>query len=420
MDFYSKQVQVLYAEDEKEVREGFARTLKRFTKEQYVASDGEQALELYKTYMPDIVITDIKMPNKNGIELAEEILQINPEQVIIFTTAHTESKYTLKALGMQAEAYMVKPINKNNFKIKLNSIAKNILAKRENIRNQKIIQAILDSRSSILVLTDFNDIEYASKSFFKLFNLNNKDEFFKKYDSFMDIFKDKDECIYEKDKNSFLEKFNNVDEAVVCLKENDGIYQINIDKLDFNDTVLYVVSFTDITTIHEEKSKALYESFHDKLTSSYNKSMFNKLLDKEYKMYLRYKRPFCLAIFDIDFFKNINDSYGHLVGDEVLKLLSSFFMNNIRETDIFARWGGEEFTLLMRETEIKEAKKVCEKFRKQVEEMRVPYIPSFTISAGLVQIDENDSQYSLFQKADDALYVAKNSGRNKISIYGIQ
>ena len=83
MNYDSKQLTVLYAEDEKEAREAFAKTLKRRTKEQYIADDGEKAIELYRQYQPDIVITDINMPNKNGIELAREILEINPEQIII-------------------------------------------------------------------------------------------------------------------------------------------------------------------------------------------------------------------------------------------------------------------------------------------------------------------------------------------------
>ena len=82
MNYDSKQLTVLYAEDEKDAREAFAKTLKRRTKEQYIADDGEKAIELYRQYQPDIVITDINMPNKNGIELAREILEINPEQII--------------------------------------------------------------------------------------------------------------------------------------------------------------------------------------------------------------------------------------------------------------------------------------------------------------------------------------------------
>ena len=416
MNYDSKQITVLYAEDEKEAREGFAKTLERYTKEQYIASDGEDAIRLYRQYHPDIVITDINMPNKNGIELAKEILEINPEQIIMFITAHTESKYTLRALEMQVEAYLIKPINKNKFKEKLNHITKNIVSKRENEKNQKIIQVMLDSRSSVLVLTDFFNIEFASKSFLKLFNVSCKEEFFLKYKNFINIFKDMPSCIFEITKDNFMESYNSKEETIVCLSETKKIYQINIDEIDIDKSILYAISFVDITILHNQRKKALYESFHDDLTSSYNRLMFDKLLDKEYLRFIRYQRPLCLAIFVIDHFKIINDTHGHLTGDRILIALADFFHQNIRDIDIFARWGGEEFVLLMSETQIDEAQKVCEKLIYGVEEMEIKNLPNITISAGVTEINKDDSKEEFFQRADNALYDAKRSGRNQVVV----
>ncbi len=426
MDRFSKQMSVLYVEDEKEAREAFVKTLKRCTKKQYIAADGKEGLELFRKYRPDIVITDIKMPNKNGIELAQDILELNPEQIIVFTTAHTESKYTLRALEMQVEAYLIKPINKNRFKAKLNHISKNIIASRENLKNQKIIQAIFDNQSSISVLTDFTNIEFASNSFLELFDIQNLDEFFIKYKRFIDIFQDADEdlytdvknrCISAKNVSDFMLEYHNANDAIVCLLENDKIYKINIQDIDIDGEKLYSLSLVDITTMHKERMGALHDAFHDNLTSAYNKSMFDKFLDREYRRYFRYGRPLCLAIFDIDHFKKINDSYGHLLGDEILKVLAKFFMDNIRETDIFARWGGEEFVLLMSETKIDKAKEVCEKLRVGIEHLDIPSLPSFTISAGLAEMKKDESKDRFFKKADDALYLAKNSGRNRVVIF---
>ena len=416
MNYDSKQLTVLYAEDEKEAREAFAKTLKRRTKEQYIADDGEKAIELYRQYQPDIVITDINMPNKNGIELAREILEINPEQIIIFTTAHTESKYTLRALEMQVEAYLVKPININKFKEKLNHIAKNIISERENRKNQKIIQAMLDSRSTTLVLTDFFNIEFASKSFLKLFNITCKEEFSLKYKNFLDIFKNMPGCIYEITKDNFMESYNSKEETIVCLSKTEKFYKIDIDEINIGKSILYAISFVDITTLHNQRKKALYESFHDNLTSSYNRVMFDKLLDKEYLRFIRYQRPLCLAIFDIDYFKAINDTYGHLVGDRILISLAEFFHKNTRDIDIFARWGGEEFVLLMGETKIDEAQKVCEKLIRGVEEMEIKNLPKITMSAGVTEIDKDDSKEEFFQRADSALYDAKRNGRNQVVV----
>ena len=317
---------------------------------------------------------------------------------------------------MQVEAYLVKPININKFKEKLNHIAKNIISERENRKNQKIIQAMLDSRSTTLVLTDFFNIEFASKSFLKLFNITCKEEFSLKYKNFLDIFKNMPGCIYEITKDNFMESYNSKEETIVCLSKTEKFYKIDIDEINIGKSILYAISFVDITTLHNQRKKALYESFHDNLTSSYNRVMFDKLLDKEYLRFIRYQRPLCLAIFDIDYFKAINDTYGHLVGDRILISLAEFFHKNTRDIDIFARWGGEEFVLLMGETKIDEAQKVCEKLIRGVEEMEIKNLPKITMSAGVTEIDKDDSKEEFFQRADSALYDAKRNGRNQVVV----
>ena len=119
---------------------------------------------------------------------------------------------------------------------------------------------------------------------------------------------------------------------------------------------------------------------------------------------------------DIDHFKLINDTYGHLTGDTVLKEFTNFCKNNIRKTDTFARWGGEEFVILMSETNIKEAKEMCEKLRIGIENLKIDDLPNITASFGLTQMLSNDTQENFFKRADKALYVAKNSGRNRVEI----
>ena len=124
---YTKQVTILYVEDEENVRAGYERALNRYCKELYIAKDGVEGLELYKQNSPDIVISDIKMPHKNGIEMARDILSINENQAIIFTTAHTESEYTIEALNLQVDGYLIKPVDKKKLKAKLEHLAKNII-----------------------------------------------------------------------------------------------------------------------------------------------------------------------------------------------------------------------------------------------------------------------------------------------------
>ncbi len=414
---YSKQITVLYVEDDKDVRLGYERALKRYVKKLFVAKDGLEGLEVYKLHKPDIIISDINMPNKNGIDMAKEIKEIKKDQAIIFTTAHTESKYTLEALKMQADGYMVKPINKKNLREKVEEIARHITLEKESIKNQKILQKILDNQTSITVLTDFENIEFASKSFFSLFEVENKNEFFQTYPNMLDIFVKHDNYINGSDKYEFLKKYSLAgdENKIVSIAALDGDVKAFFIEIDMVDD-LYILTLTDITDIQKEKLRAEHTASYDRLTSVYNRAKFEEIFEIKFHSAKRYKRELSVAILDIDHFKNVNDTYGHLIGDKILKLLATTCLKSIRKTDIFARWGGEEFVLLMDETDLNSAKFVCENLRITIEKMTEKNLPQITVSIGITSINDKDTKSTLFERADKALYFAKQSGRNRVEM----
>ena len=383
--------------------------------ELFLARDGEDGLEKYKQHKPDIVISDISMPNKNGIEMAKEIKKINKDQAIIFTTAYVDSKYTLEALAMQVDGYFVKPINKKELEDKIIKVAKHIIIERENKETREILQNILDHQTSITILTDFENIKFASKSFFKLFNIESPEEFYEIYKNILDIFVRHERYLFGQTKEEFLRKYENASNEyrVVSIATAFGeakAYYIEVDKL--ND--LYILTLTDITNIQIERLSAKYKATHDKLTSVYNRAKFEEYLNLKCKDYKRYEKPLSLAILDIDYFKHINDTYGHLIGDKILKRLAEICISNIRESDLFARWGGEEFVLLLSETDLKTAVDVCEKLRKKVEDELFEDEIKITVSFGVTQLREDDTKESFFRRADEALYKAKRNGRNRV------
>lgn len=417
MSEFAKKISILYVEDEQDVQEGYARTLKRISKELFLASDGNEGIEIYKDKKPDLIITDINMPKKNGIKMAEEIKAIDENQAIIFTTAYTDSKHTLEALNLQVEGYIIKPVDKKKLKIKVEQIAKTIVIERKSSKIQKILQKILDYQSSITILTDFKSIEIASKSFYRLFGIEDKNTFFKIYPNLLDVFVKHDKYLHGDTEEKFLRNYENLtqENRIVSTASMYGdvkAFYIEIDKID----ELYILTLTDITKIQEEKLEAQYKATHDKLTELYNKSKFEEYLHIRFKRAIRYKRELSLAIMDIDNFKNINDNYGHLEGDRVLKNIASILLKNVREVDVVARWGGEEFVLLMDETSANKAFVVCEKLRIAIEELKIENLPSITISIGLTSVKNEDNIESFFKRADDALYKAKQSGKNRVII----
>lgn len=154
----------------------------------------------------------------------------------------------------------------------------------------------------------------------------------------------------------------------------------------------------------------------DPLTKIYNRNFFNMVLNKEIRQFDKTGTSFSLIFFDIDFFKKINDTYGHHKGDTVLVSLTQLIQKIIRKSDIFARWGGEEFVILLSNTSLSGAEKVANDLRNLVEvtSMNDIYI---TCSFGVTTYRGQETDVNFCKRADYALYKAKSKGRNRIEIF---
>jgi diguanylate cyclase (GGDEF)-like protein len=157
----------------------------------------------------------------------------------------------------------------------------------------------------------------------------------------------------------------------------------------------------------------------DELTQQPNRRYFNTQLIRYIELFKSGRETFSLAVIDIDLFKNINDSYGHHVGDTILIEFGRFIRTQIRNTDIFARYGGEEFVIILPLTSSDTALKVLEKLRLSCADHNFEFGDSslkLTVSIGVTGIKETDDEISLFERADSALYQAKSAGRNRIEL----
>ena len=153
-------------------------------------------------------------------------------------------------------------------------------------------------------------------------------------------------------------------------------------------------------------------SITDKLTELYNRMKLDEVMLVRIEEYKRYNTQFSIILADIDDFKSVNDTYGHDVGDHVLKVIAKTLKDNIRLTDVVGRWGGEEFLIICKHTDLEEAKIAAEKIRKKIEDIKFDNIGQKTISVGVSQYLEDDTVKTIFKRVDDALYLAKNSGKN--------
>ena len=164
----------------------------------------------------------------------------------------------------------------------------------------------------------------------------------------------------------------------------------------------------------KERIKKLSKT--DELTGLPNRRHFINYLQKIFSQAQRYSQSLSLVMIDLDKFKNINDTYGHDAGDDVLSTLGNFLDNETRKEDLAARIGGEEFIIVLTQTGVNEAKHYAQRIRKKIAELNIESIPiNITASLGISTMKNDNNYEAILKRADEALYKAKNSGRNKVA-----
>ncbi len=175
----------------------------------------------------------------------------------------------------------------------------------------------------------------------------------------------------------------------------------------------YIIVFNDITQFIAQKNEYKYFAYHDHLTKIYNRQIFDELFLKEIENKKRYKDHLSILLLDIDHFKKVNDNYGHHIGDLTLIALAKIISKDLRINDIFARWGGEEFIILLPRTGIDTAYIKAQEIRALVESHVDKELPPITISIGVTEINDSDTTKTSLQRVDKALYLAKEK-RNDV------
>ncbi len=177
----------------------------------------------------------------------------------------------------------------------------------------------------------------------------------------------------------------------------------------------------DVTELTAYEKRLMEMNMKDGLTGIFNRRYLDKRLEEEFQRARRYGRELSLIVFDIDFFKRVNDNYGHQCGDMILKNVAAKIAGIIRKADCLGRYGGEEFCCIMPETGISEAYNVAERFRELIQSMESSYDNDnvkITISLGVARLTESmESEKELFRRGDEGLYEAKRTGRNRVVVY---
>lgn len=434
----------------------------KLTSEYYeviTAADGFEALEKAKTFKPDLMLLDVMMPGMDGFQTCQK-LKADPELShipVVMVTALSEKSDRLKGLEAGADDFITKPINDMALFARVKSLVRiKTLLDELRLRDKTSMQMGIDSNENNSFISDVSgakvlliddDIVQAKQIISKL-NETYKTEFVEDPDQAFDAAKAGDFDVilistllsdadglrlashiksHEATRNVPILVFVDEEDKNIMFKALEmGISDYLTVPVDRNEMAVRVRTqirrkrYQDALKSQYQKSVSM--ALTDGLTGLYNRHYLNVHLENMVKQSHKNSKNLALMILDMDHFKEVNDTHGHDVGDMVLKQLATMIVSTARSTDLAARFGGEEFVVLMPETDPLAALGAANRVREIVE--TTPFIigegktihRTLSIGVASLVLEGSDSQEDLLKRADEALYMAKNSGRNNVKV----
>ncbi|WP_457606316.1 diguanylate cyclase [Nitratifractor sp.] len=289
-------------------------------------------------------------------------------------------------------------------------------------REKRFMRTLLDSQSNLIMLTNGKRLFNANKAFFDFFGVKSIHEFIHKYQCICHYFLEVDGFLQKEQEGldwlQYLIRHADRKHQVMMYdrrRDENCIFSVTIDR--FEKSHLYVITFQDISDIEKERRTFRREALIDHLTGCYNKRAYEQYLRDRIRTLRTYHHSdVYLVMFDIDDFKRINDVYGHQRGDAVLRELADLVRSQIRKSDFFARWGGDEFMIIMEGINREEIYKIARHLHRTIEKHDFFLPKHITCSFGITRLREKDSVKSATDRVDSYLYEAKIAGKNRIVI----
>ena len=421
-----------------------------------IASSGQEEIDILENHDVDVILLDGMMPGMDGFETCRKI-KANPATThipVVMVTALSDIEDRVKGLEAGADEFLTKPVDDVALFARVNSLSRTkAVIDALKIRNEtnallgaKTVDLIdsVDQSKIFVIDDDVVQVKNINKILSKITphitvcnDLSTLDEVLQDLDADLIIIS----CQIEgNDPLRLAIKLRSVEQlktsSIMFLAEDENIKMVNKGMdLGVNDYFIYPVDENELIAraktqlrrkkyqdgLRSELEESVNLSLKDGLTGLYNRRYFDahikQLLSKDNDVVVN----LWLIMIDIDHFKEVNDQYGHQVGDIVLKAVTNTLSHNIRAIDLLARYGGEEFALLVSNISLEEVKVIADRLRINVEQLKMKIPDSDevvikTISMGVAEYKEKESVTQLIDRADKALYAAKASGRNKVMI----
>lgn len=413
---------ILVVDDEKTNIEFVVSNLKEKYKIK-IAPNGQVALKILEKFTIDLILLDVQMPILDGYETAKQI-QMNTklkEIPIIFLTAKSDSESIVKGFELGAKDYISKPFNIKELQVRVSNHLQTYKLINQLNSAYNNLQKFIDTQDNIVFLTNGKDLNFANKKFFEFVGFEDLNEFKKHNRCVSEIF-------VENDRFFHLGKLHNGEcwvehmlgllhsQRIVTILGSDfklHVFSVSINAFDDN---LFIVGLANISQTMIHQITLENKIIHDKLTGAFNREYFEQNYQILINQYTATGHYLGIALLDIDHFKIVNDTYGHDVGDEVLKHFVNTVHKSSRDEDIFIRWGGEEFILILKIMTKANFFKVLDHLREVIEMENFPVVGQKTCSIGGSIYEHGEQIENTIKRADEAVYEAKENGRNMVVI----
>ena len=278
------------------------------------------------------------------------------------------------------------------------------------------IQSILNAQTGMVFVNDSTKIIFANQALYDFFGVRTLEEFLQKHTCICHFFLEHDSYFHlglVQENENWVDKVNELPQnrQIVCLKgQNQKLHYFKISTQEILNKK-HVITLNSITDEIEKQQLLTSKAYHDPLTGAFNRQYFYEYLLPEIA---KSKRNYGVIMSDIDHFKSINDTYGHGVGDEVIKVIVQTLQSSLRLDDAVMRWGGEEFISIVAVKSLQEATNIAQSLKNAVENITLENVRKFTSSFGVTLLSEGENIDVAIQRADEALYKAKENGRNRV------
>lgn len=403
-------ISLLCVEDEQATRGQISRMLEHIVSEIFVAGTGQEGLDLFWLHSPDVVLVDIMMPVMNGLDMVREIRKIDPDCQVIILTAYCDTDYLLDSISLGINQFLRKPVDINHLTNAIRLCNETIQLKRHLKKQDNLIhmlsQAMERAPALVLITSPDGSIEYVNSLFSRVTGYE-ASEAIGRNPSILKSGINPPEVYQELWRT--IKAGNEWEGELANRRKNGQIYWewIKISPLydSAGNITQYLKLAQDITERKKYEENLHFLGTHDPLTGLFNRSYFDTVLKR---LATGSDYPISIVIVDIDELKKINDTCGHKDGDRVLRMAADSLVSAFRVGDVVSRIGGDEFAILLPNTDEETARATVNRIRNCGDNLEEnPDTPPYRFSFGVATALDGSGLECAVRLADERMYLEK-------------